>query len=66
MDDQTRTLLLPYSVSSGMKDASSMKLESQISSFDFLQHRQEHGLCIHLGTLEKKEECASDSEIGWP
>ena len=61
MDDQTRTLLQPYSASSGMEDDSSMKLESQISSFDFLQHRQEHGLWVHLWTLEKKEECASGS-----
>lgn len=44
MDDQTQTLLQPGLVISGMKDASSMRLESQISFFEFLQHRQESGL----------------------
>ena len=44
MDDQTRTLPQPDLASFGMKDASGMKLESQISSSEFLQHRQEHGL----------------------
>ena len=62
MDDQTRTLPQPYSESCGMKDASSMKLESQISSSEFLQHRQEHGLWAHLWT-PKMEERFSGS--GW-
>ena len=44
VDDQTRTLPQPDLASFGMKDASGMKLESQISSSEFLQHRQEHGL----------------------
>ena len=54
MDDQTRTLPQPYSESCGMKDASSMRLESQISSTEFLQHRQEHGLWAHLWTQRWK------------
>ena len=62
MDDQTRTLLQPYSASLGMKDASSMKSELQISSSEFLQHRQEHGLKAHMQTLEM-EELASGSAL---
>ena len=60
MDDQTRTLPQPDLASFGMKDASSMKLESQISSSEFLQHRQEHGLSAHSWTPEM-EECVSGS-----
>ena len=60
MDDQTRTLPQPDLASSGMKNASSMKLRSQIFSSVFLQYRQEHGLWAHLGTPEM-EECVSGS-----
>ena len=60
MDDQTRILLQPDLASFGMKGASSMKLESQISSSEFLQHRQEHSLWAHLWTLEM-EGCVSGS-----
>ena len=60
VDDQTRTLPQPDLASFGMNDASGMKLESQISSSEFLQHRQEHSLWAHLWALEM-EECVSGS-----
>ena len=55
MDDQIRTLPQPDLASFGMKDASSMKLGSQISSSEFLPHRQEHSLWEHLWTPEMEE-----------
>ena len=63
MNDEIRTRPQPDLASFGMKDASSMKLQSQISSPEFLQHRQENGLWAHLWTLEMKESILGSA---WP